>query len=540
MRKTILICANVYPPDFIGGAELIAHYQAKALQRAGHEVIIYTGDIAEGPARYDLRHDVYNGLPVYRVHLAGPDYQSDHVNFFHAEVERQFREILEKHSPDVVHLHNIIGLSTGIIHAARRSGAKTVLTVHDHWGFCIKNTIIKGCDEICRDFHQCHDCLSAIHDGAGRNIPVRMRNDYLRLAFDDLDYIVSPSLYLAEQYVRAGFPTRKLRLVWYGIDVERFSRVTKTPRDGRVRFTYIGYLGAHKGIGTLIEALPLLGAPDRFHINLVGFGDLAESLNQRVQKLGYGASVSFLGKVPNEEIEDVFARTDVQVLPSVWPENQPVTITEAMATRTPVIASRLGGSTELVVDGVNGYLFEPGNARDLASKMTLFLENPERIATLGDQGFRRIADNSFERQVVKLLRLYNTKAVPLTQSAVSPLVVCTGERVDPACADVMATAHEDAELLGCRFVMSDWLTDGQLRGAAVVWVVGASPSRECLAVAAESSIPVLSPEGHTRPSVRPASEWHYSDRESAGAGLRAILAAQLGGAGLAQTAITCA
>jgi hypothetical protein len=314
--------------------------------------------------------------------------------------------------------------------------------------------------------------------------------------------------------------------------LERFSQVARTPRRGRVRFTYIGYMGSHKGVGTIIEALPLLGNPDRFHINFVGAGHLAESLERRARELGYGSSVAFLGKVPNERIDDVFANTDVQLLPSIWPENQPVSVTEAMATRTPVIASRLGGTAELVVDGLNGYLFDAGNPRDLAAKMALFLEDPERIATLGGRGFERIAENSFDRQVVKLLRVYNATPVPRPLAAVRPLIVCTGERVHPLCADVLVAAHEDAELLGCRFVMSDWLSDRQLRQAAAVWVVGASPSPACLARAGESAIPVLRPEGR----ASAGGDLRYSDRESALAGIRAILAARRRGAEMAPAA----
>lgn len=116
---------------------------------------------------------------------------------------------------------------------------------------------------------------------------------------------------------------------------------------------------------------------------------------------------------------------------------------------------------------------------------------------------------------MKLLRLYNTTPVPRALAAVNPLIVCTGERLHPVCAGVLATAHGDAELPGGRLVMSDWVTDCQLRQAAAVWVVGASPSTACLALAEGSSIPVLSPEGHSTASGRRALELHYSDRESA-------------------------
>jgi glycosyltransferase involved in cell wall biosynthesis len=412
-------------------------------------------------------------------------------------------------------MHNIIGLSTGIIHAAKRFGARTVLTLHDYWGFCFKNTIIKRQNEICADSHQCHECMPTIHDGADRNIPIRMRNDYLRLVFDEADYLVSPSLYLAQQFARAGFPVSKLRVVWNGIDLERFSRVEKTPRDGRVRFTYIGNLAPHKGVGTLIEALPLLGDPGRFHINVVGSGHLTESLRARARQLGHESSVSFFGQVQNARIEDVFAVTDVLVLPSVWPENQPVSVTEAMATRTPVIASSLGGMSELVVDGLSGSLFEAGNCRDLAAKMALYLDAPERIDAFGDRGFERIAGNSFDQQILKLLRIYDARLVQTTPAVLAPLIVCAGERVDPVCGDALRAVQSDTAFPHCRFVMSEWLTRYQIEHAAAVWVVGKSPSTECLRVAERASIPVITPEGEGEVPDRATLQCTY--RDSAGA-----------------------
>ena len=64
------------------------------------------------------------------------------------------------------------------------------------------------------------------------------------------------------------------------------------------------------------------------------------------------------------------------ILPSIWPENQPVSITEAMACSLPVIAARMGGIPELVEDEKTGYLFEAGNPKDLALKMSAFLADP--------------------------------------------------------------------------------------------------------------------------------------------------------------------
>ena len=93
--------------------------------------------------------------------------------------------------------------------------------------------------------------------------------------------------------------------------------------------------------------------------------------------MGLNDSVRFWGKI--KDITDAYAQTDVLILPSIWPENQPVTITEAMAAKIPVIASNSGGIPELVDDEKTGLLFEAGNAQDLARKMLNIIQNPEKI-----------------------------------------------------------------------------------------------------------------------------------------------------------------
>jgi glycosyltransferase involved in cell wall biosynthesis len=234
-----------------------------------------------------------------------------------------------------------------------------------------------------------------------------MRCDFLKLQLRDVDAFISPSLYLAETYVRAGIPIGKMHVIWNGVDVARFSRIVKKPRSGRIRFTFIGQFGLHKGIDTFLNALALIPFPDRITANLVGGGELVEHLHQRVAALGLGSVVKFWGKLDNSRIDEVFTETDVQVLPSIWPENQPVSITEAMASRTPVIASATGGIPELVTDGYNGYLFQSGNPRELAEKMSEFIKHPELIERFGANGSQRMGDKSFEQQVDKICRIYD-------------------------------------------------------------------------------------------------------------------------------------
>jgi glycosyltransferase involved in cell wall biosynthesis len=420
MGKKILICCNAYPPNFIGGAELIAHSQAKELKNQGYDVTIFAGDIHEPGKkdlpqrilrrirdwgrRHTLRREDYEGLPVYRVYLTDEDFAPRFVNFTHEEVEGHFRTILKKVSPDIVHFHNIIGLSVGLIHIAKRQGIKTVLTFHDHWGFCFKNTLLKNENEICRDFTDCAGCMEVTPDQENRDIPLRMRQDFITLQFEEIDAFISPSQYLADIYVHAGLPREKFQVIANGIDVEKFYHIKKMPDPDHIRFTFIGYFGAHKGIHILLDALQYLDNKQKLLINLVGDGELFTRYFHEVhdKKLDI---VKFWGRIRN--IEDAYAQTDVFILPSIWPENQPVSITEAMSAGIPVIASHAGGIPELVEHGKTGFLFEPGDARDLAMKMNEFTRHPEKMKILGDAAYNKIKNYRINQQVQKIIELYN-------------------------------------------------------------------------------------------------------------------------------------
>jgi glycosyltransferase involved in cell wall biosynthesis len=238
-------------------------------------------------------------------------------------------------------------------------------------------------------------------------MPIAERNSLVRRHFLNVGAFISPSFYQAQAQVSAGLPIGRVHVIANGIDVQRFSRVAKTPDVGRLRLTYIGYMGHHKGVGNLIAALALMEEPSRFHLNLVGDGALREQMREQVIAAGLIDSVRFWGRVDPSAIETVHAQTDVLVLPSVCPENQPVSITEAMACRTPVIASRIGGIPELVADGETGWLFEPTRPADLAAKIKWFLDHPPRLQEMGEKGSEKIVDQTFFNQAEKILRLYS-------------------------------------------------------------------------------------------------------------------------------------
>jgi Glycosyl transferases group 1 len=362
--------------------------------------------------------------------------------------------------------------------------------------FCFKNTIQKRTGVICVDYSRCDECQPFIDDDAGnRRIPMRMRQDFMRLAMDAADAFVSPSQYLADIYLKAGFSPDKMHVLWNGIDIDKFTAIVRKPLQGKLRFSFFGYFGLHKGVSTLLEALPLLKNPKNVQVNLIGDGDQRAAYEQRLSENGCTDRVKFWGKLDNNDVARAYAETDVLVLPSIWCENQPVSITEAMACGMPVIGSNMGGIPELVENGVNGFIFEAGNAIDLADKMDRLMANSALVTAMGLNGQKKIRSNTFALQVEKLLPFYCDKSdLRLSATDHVPVIACIGHQVDDECAAAMSQLTHFWGGTQPYMLMADWLTESQLQQASLVWVVDATTSSEVVARLASRGLPLLVPE----------------------------------------------
>lgn len=409
INHTIIICSNAYPPNFIGGAEIIAHNQAKELKKKGHNVIVLAGDTYSNKRQYEVYTENFEGIDIYRIRLNSENFDNNFINFKNKEVEDVFLKIIDKYNPDVVHCHNIIGLSLGIIDIAKNIGIKTIVTLHDHWGYCYKNTILKSNGKLCDDFSKCYECKKYIMDN-GNKIPIKARSDYFKFILDKVDVFISPSKYLADSYIKAGIPKEKMNVIWNGIDINRYINIEKKV-SSKLRFTFVGHFGKHKGVITMLEALTYIKDIDKIQINLVGDGEEKNSYINFAKKNNILKNIKFWGKVPNSEINKVYEETDVYFIASIWPENQPVSITEAFICKIPVIASKLGGNIELIEDKKEGIFFEPGNAKDLAKKLEYFIENPELISKYGINAYKKMSEFSFESQVDKIIEKYEEETI---------------------------------------------------------------------------------------------------------------------------------
>jgi glycosyltransferase involved in cell wall biosynthesis len=115
-------------------------------------------------------------------------------------------------------------------------------------------------------------------------------------------------------------------------------------------------------------------------------------LRHLVTQAGLNDYVSFLGHVPAEEMPQLLRKFDVLLLPSTWPEPFSRIVLEGMISGLVVVATPTGGTTEILTDGENGLLFAPGDAEDLARKITRLMDDPELRRKLAHAGKQTVLE----------------------------------------------------------------------------------------------------------------------------------------------------
>lgn len=438
----VLLATHFFPPNHPGGTEAYTLTLARTMLRRGHSPHVICAERWGTGGSWRLRYEdtLYEGIPVRRLYWNWQLAPNPFVNFYdNPEVERHFAEHVGQLRPDVVHATSCYALGARIFGAARREGIPTFLTLTDFWFLCHRHTLYRGDGSLCTGPESavaCQGCIAYSIDGyrvLTRVVPRRLvarvilslsrwprfarlrglrgnvgnaehRYRFLRRAFEEVDVAISPSRFLIEMFARNGYPTDRFRLSRHGLDTSWVSRVHA--RDARARpcIGYIGQIDPVKGVGLLVQAF--LSIATEVSAELRIYGDLSKDpvFSSHLRRLVAGnPDVRLMGPFERSAIADVLSEVDFVVVPSFWYENSPMAIAEAFAGGRPVIATNLGGMSEMVEHGVNGLLFERGDMRGLAEAIRLLAKDAalrERLR-LGIKPVR-----SIDEEVDQLLGMY--------------------------------------------------------------------------------------------------------------------------------------
>jgi len=422
----VVYTTHQFFPDFGAGTEVLTLGTAKEMARRGHAVEIYTGHPVREKPSPETAFDAYrhDGLPVCRMAHANrwsilPEnpMEAEYRNLFFA---RRFRRDLAERRPDVAHFFHLQRVSASAVEVCYGLGIPTVFTVTDFWPLCPTNQLLGPGLSLCRgpgpEAANCVAHLAEIHGGrrVGRLVQVLPpkglevlcrfsgklpspprgfpalvralggRAAYLREQMNRVDAVLVATGFMEETLVEFGVDRGRIRRVPFGIPgTGKTGRKTVRGRRKNLRIGFIGTLYEHKGAHVLLRAVRRLPADLPVEVRVYGKIDYFPAYGRRLVALaGEDRRVCFCGTFPGEMTGEVLDGLDLLVVPSLWYENAPLVILEARRAGVPVVATGLGGMSELIRDGEDGMLFDRGDDGQLARILEDLCRDRDRLARM--------------------------------------------------------------------------------------------------------------------------------------------------------------
>jgi L-malate glycosyltransferase len=227
------------------------------------------------------------------------------------------------------------------------------------------------------------------------------------------EFVIANSSAICDMLEKDGLHRNNIRLIYNGVDFDRFAFTQADKRklfpgldNGRKLIAVIANMHSEvKGHSYLIDAAQGICQifPETLFV-LIGDGALRPELEQRVGGLGLKDNFLFLGS--RRDVPELLCCCDLFVLPSTA-EGLPNAVLEAMAAGLPVVATRVGGTGEIIEDGISGFLVEPKSSSALTEVIVRVLRNPEMAIRLALTGQERVRVKfSFDRVLEELEQLY--------------------------------------------------------------------------------------------------------------------------------------
>ena len=439
----ILFVSNGFPPHRWAGTETYSAAMANELSRQNHTVhILCVGRWNEGQEYWQGFEDsISDGVQVRRIHLNWMKAPSpfrylydNHVVGNHVAV------LLEQLQPDVVHVTSCETVSASVLYEVRKAGIPSVISLTDFWFLCPRITLLHSDGSNCSGRTTGWECLrcqlfnAKAYRWPRRVLPERLvsvallmvsrfppvnrqrglrgmagnmehRKAFLQQALSWPDIRVTASSFVREVYVQNGV-TAPIKVQAYGHDLSWLRNYAGKTYSPGTRIGFIGQITPSKGVHLLLQACAALpnDLKGKFCLSIYGNMRDNDQYCSRLRALaGSMDNVHFCGTYSHEDSYEVFANLDVLVVPSLW-YDFPLIIHEAFATKTPVIATNLGGMAENVANEVSGLLFERGDVAALSSQLRRIITEPELLQRL-QAGIQPV--KTIEEEINEMEAIYN-------------------------------------------------------------------------------------------------------------------------------------
>ena len=407
-----------------GGLIIYAESLMQEQIKQGHEVYYFCG------GRYNLFSNSvytkrYKNNEINVIELVNSsnliwDFKSIKYHINNPGTESEYEKILKEIKPDIIHIQELESLSANIINISSKYKIPVVMSLHNYWPVCPQRDLVDYEGKVCVDYmdgYKCMRCdvlpgsnklqwmargylgieplphkisrlvnyiygrLNEFINNNHNSIPAEKHFTIRRMDFvkrlNNIN-LIAVSDKVKEIYCRYGVNRNNITTIrTSSLAIDFIKRKEKNVRDRPVSFGYIGSIQRIKGLHVLMEAFRYLDAEE---CTLNVYGDYNSEYGLRLVNENNIKNVHFHGRYKYQNLNEVLSNIDVGIVPPVWEDNAPQVVFEMLQGGIPVIGSDIGGIPDFVDDGVNGFLFRPGDSLDLMNKMKIILDNLQKIA----------------------------------------------------------------------------------------------------------------------------------------------------------------
>ena len=414
----ILMVSNFYPPHYRGGYEVRCKQVAETMQRRGHDIRVLTsvsGMPLTALGQFARPTEMLEGVRVDRwldIYAYGPQPPYRPWTVFHAKRQladaRRFRAILSEFKPDLVNWWSMNGLAMNLLPLPSTFHIPDIHWIEHPWMV----------DEYGMAGEQVAPFWTSLWDGSwgprqaqplfkwiGRRWEQRIVAEGLptRAFPNKPSHMVFVSEFLRTFYREAGLSFPSSEIIFGGVPTERFSApVRRHTADSRIRLLYAGQITPDRGLHTAVEAFGQMPPHLRTRLSLTvaghSPGEYFEGIQRRVQELGMGSAVTFLGKVPHDRMPDIYKEHDILLFMSTREEGLPLVMVEAMLAGCAVLTTGSGGAIE-VAEIAKLPLIPKNDPVALRTILTELLHDPARLNDIAQRG-QDVAHKEFSLDVM--------------------------------------------------------------------------------------------------------------------------------------------
>lgn len=399
-RKKIVIFSNLYYPNIIGGAEKVAQMLAENLLTTEYEPVVVS--LVDKRTFSEEKVEYINNVKVYRLLLENiyfPFDTTSHHNFFtkviwhindsnNKKMGVKIKNIFAQEKPQIVCTHNLTGFSDVVWKIAKKDfNLPTVHVLHDHYQLCPWSSMFhdgRSCER------QCLICKVA-------SFQKKELSRYV-------DAVIGVSKYILHRHLEYGYFKNAAitKVIYNAVNNDDLLPKGKTKSGGdKLRIGYLGRLEYVKGIETLLQAINefsknevelfVAGSGENSYVNYLK----AKYSNDNIKYLGFIKPIT------------LYKDIDLLIIPSLLNESFPLVAVQALVNSIPVIASKVGGIPEIVVDEINGFLFKPGDAIALEFLIRKFLQDSALVSKIGSNQILDLQPYSISGMISEYIKLFN-------------------------------------------------------------------------------------------------------------------------------------